>query len=119
MSVRYCLINISKKEKISYYRLPAETDKELTGNPVTSAITTWYLIKNSGDNIGFVPDQFYEEDWPYEGISHEYIASYKDLTDEIINQLVSMNILKDNGIEIFDEDEPDVYVRRLQNIWME
>jgi hypothetical protein len=40
MSIGYCLINKTKKEKITYFHLPADTAKELTGNPVTSAITS-------------------------------------------------------------------------------
>lgn len=56
MSVGYWLINKTKKEKITFFHLPASSERELTGNPVTAAITTWYLIKNSGDEIGFIPD---------------------------------------------------------------
>lgn len=108
-----------KKEKISYSHLPTNTAKEITGNPVSSAITTWYLIKNSGDDIGFVPDIYREKDWPYRDISWLDIENYKDLTDEIINELIEINILKDIAIEVFDEDDPNVFIRKLKNIWLE
>jgi hypothetical protein len=114
MSIGYCLINKTKREKITYAHLSANTANELTGNPVTSAITTWYLIKNSGDEIGFVPDQYYEWEFPFRDISWDDINKFKDLTDDIINELINLQILIDYGIEIFDESEPDVYVRRLR-----
>lgn len=118
MGVGYQLINITKQEIISYLHLPVNTAREITGNTVSAAITTWYLIKNSGDEIGFVPDQFYEKEWPYKNITWEDISHYKDMTEETINELINQQILKDNGIDIFDAEEPEIYVRRLENIWM-
>lgn len=117
MSVGYCLINKTKKEMISYLHLPANTARELIGNSVTSAITTWYLIKNSGDEIRFVPDQYYEEDLDNE-ISWKEINTYTDMTNDIIDELIKMKIIIDCGIEIFDKDEPDVFIRRLKNSWL-
>jgi len=117
VGIGYCLINKTKQEMISYCHLPASTAKELTGNSVTSAITTWYLIKNSGDEIGFVPDQYREDDWPYKDITWKHIKNYNDLTDSIIHELIEMKILVDNGIEIFDKNEPDIYIRLLKNVW--
>lgn len=117
MGVGYCLINNTKKEKITYLHLPATTARELTGNSVTSAVTTWYLLKNTGDEIGFVPDQYYEKDWPFREISWEDINIYNDVTDRIISELIDNEILKDKGIQVFDEDEPEVFIRCLNNIW--
>lgn len=119
MGVGYCLVNKTKKEMITYVHLPANTANEITGNPVTSAITTWYLIRNSGDEIGFVPDQYYEENCTYNDISLIEIKDYKDMTDETITQLINNNILKDIGVEYFDEDDLNVYLRKLKNIWLE
>ena len=62
MGVGYCLINKTKKERITYLHLPASKAREITGNSVTSAITTWYLLNNSGDEIGFITDQYDERD---------------------------------------------------------
>lgn len=42
MGQGFVLINKSKPELVSYSHLPASKAKELTGNPVTAAITTWY-----------------------------------------------------------------------------
>jgi hypothetical protein len=118
MGVGYCLINNTKKECISYIHIPANTAKELTGNPVAAAITSWYLLKNSGDEIGFVPDQYNEKNWTYKDVSEKEILNYKDLTDEIVEELIELKILENNGIAIIDEDEPELYMRRLESIWM-
>lgn len=119
MSVGYYLINKTKKEQITFSHLPAETAKELTGNPVTSAITTWYMLKNLGDDISFIPDQCYENEYPQEGASLKEISNYEDVTNLLIEDLIRLGILKDNGIEHFFEDEPEVYIRRLENVWMD
>lgn len=37
----------------------------------------------------------------------------------LIEDLISLGILKDNGIEYFFEDEPEVYMRRIENICMD
>lgn len=36
----FVLINVTKKEKITYLHLPVSTKREIAGNPVSSAITT-------------------------------------------------------------------------------
>ena len=81
MSVSYYLINKTKKEQITFSHLPANTAKELTGNPITSSITTWYMIKNLGDEISFVPDQYYENEWPIKGVTLDDISNYNDITN--------------------------------------
>ncbi|AGF55957.1 hypothetical protein [Clostridium saccharoperbutylacetonicum] len=119
MSVGYYLINKTKKEQITFSHLPAETARELTGNPVTSAITTWYMLKNLGDDISFIPDQYYENESSLKEASLDEILGYNDMTNLIIEDLIGLRILKDNGIEHFFEDEPEVYIRRLENVWMD
>lgn len=57
MGVRYQLINIAKKEIFTFSHLPCDKAREIVGNPVSTAIITWYLIENNGDEIGFIPDQ--------------------------------------------------------------
>ncbi len=74
MGVGYELINKSKKEVITFSHLPASKERELAGNPVTAAITTWYLLKNLGDMIQFIPDQSDEE--------YEY-KDFKDVTNQV------------------------------------
>lgn len=119
MSVGYYLINKTQKEQITFSHLPAETAKELTGNPVTAAITTWYMLKNLGDEISFISDQYYENEYSLKGASLDEISDYYDVTNLLIEDLISLGILNDNGLEYFFEDEPEVYIRRLENIWMD
>jgi hypothetical protein len=114
MSVGYYLINKTKKEQITFSHLPAETAREVTGNPVTSAITTWYMLKNLGDDISFIPDQCYENEYPLKEISN-----YEDVTNLLIEDLINLGILKDNGIEHIFEDESEIYIRRLESVWMD
>jgi len=116
MGVQYSLINKTKKEKISYSHLPVGKLRELAGFPVSSAITTWYLLKNSGDEIGFLPDQ---GESPMKGINWEVVKNYSDVTEKVIDELIENGIIEDNGVDIFDEEEPELYIRRLRNIWME
>ncbi len=40
--------------------------------------------------------------------------SYPHVTDEVIDVLIAQQILVDRGKEIFYEDEPDIYMRRLE-----
>ena len=45
------------------------------------------------------------------------INNYNDVTDRIISELIDNEILKDNGTQVFDEDEPEIFIRCLDNIW--
>ncbi len=118
MSVGYDLVNFSKKEKISFIHIPATTARELAGNPVSSAIATWYLLQHQGDSIAFVSDSY--DDWPFPTGTRDELASYRDMTDAVVKSLVEAGILIDEGIAWADEVEPDrVYMRALKNKWLE
>jgi hypothetical protein len=120
LRLAYCLINITKKQKIVCRHLPIDTAKEWIGSPIAGSITTLYGINNSGDEIGFISEKYDEKAWPYyKGITWEDIISYRDVTEEVINELQDMKILMDKGKEIFNEDEPDIYIKRLENVWVE
>lgn len=106
MGQGYVLVNKSKGEKISFLHLPASKARELTGNPVTAAITTWYLLSNKGDQISFIEE---------EKVSN----NYRDVTNLIIDDLISKQIIEDDGIEVFDSNEPEVFIRLLRNTWMD
>ena len=106
MGTTYILINESKKEMISFTHLPSKK-LELAGNVATSSITTWYMLKNTGDQISFIPD--YEDQKDY--------LDYKDITEEIIDELVNNKILLDAGFEYQDPDDPETYIKKYKNIW--
>ncbi len=108
MGVGYILINNTKKEAINYYHLPSSKMKELAGNPITSAITTWYLLNNRDDDIRFIPDTIIDRD----------LNSYNDVTSNIIKDLIKEKIIKDDGFEFIDKDDPEIYIKKYINIWM-
>ncbi|TGL61368.1 hypothetical protein [Leptospira sarikeiensis] len=117
MNIGYILINTTKKEIIHFLHVPVITDREITASPVGAAISTWYLLKNSGDQIGFIPDNVDElsDDWPFKDISSKEIDSYEEVTDRVISDLIENQILEDQGIDILDPSEPELYYRILKN----
>lgn len=118
MGVGYLLVNNTRGEKVTFAHIPASKANELVGNPATAAITTWYLLHNRGDQIAFVSDT--DGVWPFLTGSLMDLAKYKDMTDEVIQQLIGVSILRDDGVLWADDQEPDsVYLRKLSNVWMD
>lgn len=115
MGVTYQLINRTKQERISFLHIPASKARELAGNSVSAAITTWYLLQNRGDEIAFIGDTGYE--WPFADGSSDDYWTYGDVTDAVVQQLIEAQILKDEGVVHYFEDEPEVYDRLLRNVW--
>ncbi len=117
MGVGYSLVNHTKREVVDFAHIPASKKRELAGNPAASAITTWYLLENAGDDISFVSDTY--EDWPFPEGSKEDMQSYPDVTDRIVDVLIANGILSDHGRSYVDPDDPDVvYERDLRNVWI-
>jgi hypothetical protein len=119
MGTCYILVNQTKKEHISFIHIPASKARELAGNPVSAAITTWYMLENRGDHIAFVSDDP-SDDWPFpNGMIGEW-SDYTDVTNDVVKSLIEADILLDDGIAWADEDEPDtIYERALRNKWMD
>ena len=116
MSIGFVLVNHTRREVVSFAHLPASTARELAGNSVTSAITTWYLLHHRDDKIAFVSDTL--DDWPFPSGSPAELGSYMDATSQVIEQLIHAGILRDDGIAWADEDEPQsIYIRALSNVW--
>ena len=117
MGVGYFLVNYSKKELLSFSHIGASTARELAGNPVSAAMTTWYTLQNIGDSISFLSDTY--DDWVFPDGTRDELSNYRDVTDEVVKSLVEAEILADLGKEWADEEEPDkIYIRALKNIWM-
>jgi len=90
--------------------------RELAGNAVQSAIVTWYLLNNQGDQIQFVSDAYNE--WPFASERVNEPLPYPDKTDVIIRTLIEADILQDNGMLYVCEVDPDVtYTRDIVNVW--
>ena len=118
MGVGYTLVNQTKKERVSFIHIPASKARELAGNPVSAAITTWYMLENPGDNIAFVSDTY--DDWPFPTEMVGNLSDYTDVTDDVVNSLIEAQILVDEGIAWADDREPDsIYMRALRNKWMD
>ena len=117
MGVCYWLVNQTRREVVLYQHIPAWKELELAGNPVAASITTWYLLRHPGDRIAFVSDCLGE--WPLSDGNRQELDEYTEVTDRVVTELIEKGILRDDGIEWADEDEPDTcYLRALTNIWM-
>jgi hypothetical protein len=116
MGVGYFLVNQTRREVVWFLHIPANTKCEIAGNPVAAAITSWYLLEHAGDAIAFVSDS--EDEWPFPHSTRPELNGYRECTDDVVTALIDNGILEDEGREIFDPKEPDVYMRRLRNIWM-
>jgi hypothetical protein len=113
MSVGYNLVNHTRREWIIWAHLPVSTRSELITNPVSGAITVWYLLHHPGDRIAFVSDSL--GDWPFPDGSPDELATYREITDELVRKLCDEGFLRDDGMEWVDEDEPDrVYIRAIR-----
>lgn len=108
MSTYYQLANLTRRERVSFAHLPMK-QREIAGDPAVAAIVSWYLFTRMGDHIVFLPDG--TDDWPS-------IDTWPDATDEIVDDLISNGILEDHGKSWQDEEEPELYMRDLRNVWM-
>jgi len=116
MGTTYELVNQTRREKISFAHIPAAKKPELAGNPVAAAIVTWYLLEHAGDRVAFVAD---DGSWPFPTGSWRDLGAYPDRTSAIVDQLVAAGILRDDGRDELDDDDPETYMRLLRNVWMD
>ena len=116
MGVTYSLVNHSRGEFVLYAHIPAGKKRELVGNAVSAAITTWYLLEHREDRVAFVSDDV--GDWPFPTGSQDDLAKYQEVTDRVVRELVAAEILKDYGVLWSDPDEPDrIFERDLRVTW--
>jgi hypothetical protein len=117
MGVQYTLVNLDKKQKISFYRVYTGTKlRELSGTVIASTIVTYYLLTNTGDRISFINDT--EDRFTVCGQNYEpsHFKDFVDVTNNIIEELIKEKIIKDNGI-IWIDKEDNLFKRNLTNIW--
>ncbi len=116
MGVGYILVNWTKKEHIHFLHIGADTARELASHPASAAITTWYMLHHLDDRVAFVTDSY--DDWPFPDGTKDDLDTYREITDEVVTELVENRILIDEGRRIIFEDEPDIYLRELRmNGW--
>jgi hypothetical protein len=114
MSVGYILVNATRREQIAFRHLPASTKREIAGHPA-AAVVAWYLLEHPGDAIAFVND--HDDVWPFAIGTFGDLSDYADMTDQVVADLIAAGILRDDGMRYVDEDDPDVFIRDLTNIW--
>ena len=112
MSVGYLLVNATKRETINFSHLPVNTLSEIYSNPVTAIVVSWYMANNHGDEISFISDT--DGEWPFTFCNGGLLPSFEDRTEFVLNILLNLGIIIDNGMLYQDEDEPEtVFVRSL------
>ena len=117
MGVGYYLVNATKREQVGFLHIGASTARELSGNPAASAVTTWYLLQNAGDEIHFVSDT--DGDWPFASCTEQTARDFPDVTDQVIQALLDNEVLADHGTLYSDPSDPDrLFLRDLRNAWM-
>ena len=120
MALDYALVNIDKKEIIDFCYVETGTHfREIPGTVISSTIITYYLMKNSGDRIGFISDLALP-DVPEivcgQEYSWEYFKDFAEVTDRIIDELIEKEIIEDRGI-IWIDQKDNLFYRDLRNIW--
>ncbi len=101
MPATYQLVNATKKETMQYLCLPVSKAKEIATNPVTAAMTSWYLLKHQGDVIGFVSE--YDLKWPLSAGSWAELKEYNEVTEAVIASMVSAELAQDLGVSYVDQ----------------
>jgi len=116
MGVGHILVNIDKKQQIGFYKVDTGTKlRELSGTVIASTIVTYYLLSNTGDRIGFINDTEYSFNVCGQNYQSDYFSDFIDVTDKVIEELIEMEIIKDNGIIWIDKEE-NLFYRDLTNI---
>ena len=108
------LWNATKQEHVSFHHVGASSRREVAGNPASAAIVTWYLAQNVGDRISLQAE--YDEREVPNPIYAEAVR-HPDRVEPLVAALIAAGILKDEGFHFRDQQDPQVYVRHLRNIW--
>ncbi len=117
MGAGYELINLYKKEVISFARVCTGTKKrELAGTVIAGSIVTYYMLSNIGDRITFLDD--HSDNFEVFGITitWEDIRNYNDVTEEVIRALIKEDIYVSEG-KIWIDKEENLFFHDLVNVW--
>jgi hypothetical protein len=108
MGVGYKLVNVTKKEIVRFFNLPVEKRGEICLHHVASKIVTMYMIDNMGNEISFVPDQYYEEDWPLR-VGMDEVKGYREVTEELLQKAEKEGFIKGRKKVFVFEDDPNMF----------
>jgi hypothetical protein len=101
------LVNYTRREHIGVH-LPFAKPGEWVGHVAGAAMTTWYLLRQRGDDVRFVGDY---------GEASEHLRVYREFTDvgeRIVAAMVEEGILADCGRSYQDDEDPHVYIRDIR-----
>lgn len=117
MGLTYELINIDKKERISFFKIDSGTKRrELTGTIISSSLISYYMLTNIGDRISFVDDHSSEYFVFGEKLTWDEKNKFQDVTEKLVKQLVQEDIYVNKG-KIWLDEEEGLYFHDLINIW--
>ncbi|HYG14313.1 MAG TPA: hypothetical protein VEC12_01070 [Bacteroidia bacterium] len=117
MGTWHILINIDKKEKISFSNVDTGLKlRELSGTAIAGSIVTCYLLNNVGDKITFINDSDEEFFLFGEKYKSNSFTAYREVTDEIVSLLLEQGVYKQEGIIIVDKED-NLFYKNLVNIW--
>lgn len=117
MGTWYTLINIDKKEKISFSNIDTGLKlRELSGTAIAGSIVTFYLLNNIGDRISFINDS--DEKFLLFGENFKWndFAEYREVTDEVVSMLLEQGVYKQEDRIIVDKED-NLFYRNLINMW--
>jgi hypothetical protein len=118
MGFMYELVNLDKQERLTFERVNTGTKKiELSGTAVSGNLVTYYLLKNAGDRITFVDDTsptmtLFGQEYADKAL----FGTYLDVTQTVIEELLALGILRDDGIRWIDQEE-GLFFRDLRNVF--
>jgi len=96
-----------------FLHIPVSSMCEIQRNPVSAHIVGWYKAQHPSDDIEFVSDTY--DDWPFSVGSIGDLKDYEEITASVVNTLINLGAILDNGIAWQDEDEPNtVFIRDLR-----
>lgn len=117
MGLDYDLINIDKKERLTFAKIESGTKKrELAGTVISSSLVTFYMLTNLGDRITFIDDCSEKHFVFGETLTCDVIDQYEDITEQIVEQLIQEDIYVNNG-KIWIDEEEGLYFHDLNNTW--
>ena len=117
MGVQFELINLDKKELISFSGIGVGGKlRELSGMIITGNIVTWYLLHNIGDRISFINDTEGAQVLFGNSYSLTDFSRFDDVTLRTINELIEVEILQSTGAGKINE-EGEIPNMTFKNIW--
>lgn len=113
VGAQYELLNFTRSERIPLAFLGGSKAREIIWSHPAAALVVWYMLRYRGDQIALVSDYDPEEGRTFFGraVSHDLIASFKDVQEEPIAHAIAARVLIDDGWRQICESDPDPEMR--------